>query len=129
MSRPRTAFTDRGDVLSGGSGQDRADFSNHSTGVAVALDDVANDGAWGEEDNVKPDVEHLTGSEHGDFLVGSALANRMSGGPGWDRMFGLEGNDALNARDGEKDGMVDCGPGSDDARIDPGDPPVDCESS
>jgi hypothetical protein len=120
--------TDNGDLLSGGSGQDKANFSTHSTGVAVALDDQANDGAWGEQDNVRTDVENLNGSEHGDWLQGSASANRMWGRGGWDRMYGLAGNDTLNARDAASDGMVDCGAGTDVATIDPGDPAAACES-
>jgi Ca2+-binding RTX toxin-like protein len=128
---PLEALYDAGDLLSGGTGEDEADYSTHDTGVWVQLDDLANDGAgggWGEHDFVTPDVENLTGSDQSDLLAGNASANRISGRDGSDWMYGLAGEDVLNSRDGEIDETVNCGSDLDFAIVDPGDPVVGCES-
>ena len=61
------------DVLSGGSGvRDLVDYSGVSATVSVTIDNVAGDGAGGELDNVRSDVEDVTGGTAGDALVGSS---------------------------------------------------------
>ena len=90
------------DVFNGGSGTDRVSYAGRSAGVVVSLDDVANDGAAGESDNARLDVEQVEGSGAADTLTGSGSANRLLGG---------YGDDALNG--GSGDDQLDGGPGAD----------------
>jgi RTX calcium-binding nonapeptide repeat (4 copies) len=128
----------RGDAMSYG------DDGDPLTGVTVTLDDLPNDGHPGERDNVRSNIERVTGTPGPDRLTGSALANSLngyegddilSGGPGDDALHGLSGDDTLigglgadtllgstgsdvlRARDGARD-MLDCGEDSDTAFTD-----------
>jgi Ca2+-binding RTX toxin-like protein len=61
--------------------------------VAVTIDNVANDGSSsdgpaGARDNVKSDVENLTGGAGKDILTGSSANNVLDGGPGADVLSG-----------------------------------------
>ena len=89
----------------------------------------------------------IIGGDGADSLFGSAARNYLYaqngpdrirggggddviyGGKGKDAMFGQSGNDVINAIDGRRDQKINCGPGSDVARIDRGiDPkPINCE--
>lgn len=89
-----------GDVLSGGTGHDAATYAGPAA-VAVTIDGVADDGAPGEGDNVKLDVEELTGSDRDDILTGSAGANVLSGGAGADDVDGLTGDDVIDGGAGD----------------------------
>ncbi len=90
------------DVVSGSSGIDGASYSNRAAAVVVALDNNANDGQSGEQDNVLNDVENITGGNGGDLLLGSAANNVISG---------LGGNDTIGAGNGND--FVDGGFGAD----------------
>ncbi len=96
------------DRLSGGPGTDRATYAGAPAAVTVRLDDVANDGASGEGDNVRSDVENITGTAFADTLYGSGAANRLDGGGG---------DDTLYARDTRRDTVLG-GTGRDRARLD-----------
>ena len=114
---------DEADVLSGGPDTDIADYSGRDEDLTISLDDVANDGEPGEQDNVRNDVEEIEGGDGGDTLTGSnmvAVTNRLLGGPGGDtlvgragpdRMFAQEGNDVLDGGSGNDD--LDGGPNAD----------------
>ena len=83
------------DTLDGGSGTDRADYSDHSVGVAVNLAlTTAQVVASGESDTLL-NIENLTGSSYDDVLTGSSVANAINGGDGADRLIGNAGNDIL----------------------------------
>jgi Ca2+-binding RTX toxin-like protein len=82
------------DALNGGAGEDSA-YYLRSTNVSVSLDNVANDGAAGEADNVHADVEDVTSGSGADTLTGSDARNVLDGGPGPDNLSGLGGNDVL----------------------------------
>lgn len=76
------------DVLDGGPGIDTVEFPCGGA-VTVTLDDQANDGASGQHDNVKSDVENLTGGPAGDHLTGSTSSvQRLAGGAGDDFLVG-----------------------------------------
>jgi Ca2+-binding RTX toxin-like protein len=123
------------DVLIGGAGADTADYSGRTTAVTVLLDNINNDGANGELDNVRNDVENVWGGNAADRIVGTAAANSfkgnggndtlsggdgndtLNGGGGADQLFGQGGADRLEARDGVID-IVDGGQGSDSAQVD-----------
>ena len=109
--------TDSGaDVLAGGTGRDETSYATRTTGVTVTLDDVANDGGVGELDNVRSDVEDVTGGVGNDSLTGSDRPNELVGGSGNDTLNGLGGTDDIDGGSGNDtlDG------GSDDDDLDGG---------
>jgi Ca2+-binding RTX toxin-like protein len=131
------------DVLEGGSGADELnggpDFDrvvySGSGAETITLDDVRNDGASGELDNVRSDIEDVAAGPGNDVVVGSDAANVLDGGDGDDRLegrggvdtyFGGAGADALFARDGLRE-RVECGPQTDTGEADTIDLLVDCE--
>ena len=79
-------------------------------------------------------VENVMAGKGADTLIGSAVANRLTGGAGADSFQGLGGNDVLFARDGVVDTLIDCDGGApagaaDIAQVDATDPaPTDCET-
>ena len=89
--------TEQGDVDSGGDGIDRVNYQAVTGPVTVTLDDAANDGTstGAGADNVKSDVEAVTGSNQGDSLTGSAGPNVFAGMAGADTFNGGDGNDFL----------------------------------
>ncbi len=123
-----------GDELNGGPDVDRVVYSS-ADGQAITLDDVRNDGAPAELDNVHADIEDVAAGPGNDDVVGSAVANVLDGGDGNDRLagggavdtyFGGAGADALLARDGLQE-RVECGPDADNGEADTIDLLVDCE--
>jgi Ca2+-binding RTX toxin-like protein len=91
----RDTFGLEPDAFSGGAGLDLADFDGVDGPIRVDLDNQADDGRVGEGDNVRRDVEDVTGSESPDVIIGSKKANELSGGSGRDRLVGLGGADGL----------------------------------
>lgn len=87
---------DDADRVFGGSGIDLADYSDANAAVRVSLDNRANDGVAGENDNIHRDVEDVFGGEDADVLVGSKFANQLDGGDGRDKLRGLGGPDGLD---------------------------------
>jgi Ca2+-binding RTX toxin-like protein len=108
-----------------------------NTPVVVDIDDVADDGAPGEGDNVHTSVENVTGTNAADVLRGHQAANRLQGGPGDDTLEGLaqrdiylgdEGDDTIRARAGDRDAAISCGADGDVVTADADDPAdPDCE--
>jgi Ca2+-binding RTX toxin-like protein len=95
---------DGADVFEGGSHTDKLSYelrdSDHP--VTVRIDDLANDGLPGEGDNVRLDVENVTGTDGKDTITARAYqsrANSLRGGPGADfldaRDFPFAMNDLL----------------------------------
>ncbi len=87
---------DGADTFHGGVGTDTMDYTARTASVTVTLDDNANDGAIGENDNIMIDVENVTGGAGDDSLTGSAAANVLTGGAGNDTIDGGDGDDTLN---------------------------------
>ena len=100
---------DGADVFVGGAGIDRARYGSE-VGVAVSLDDVANDGIPGEGDNVRSDVEDVIAERWNydsegrpypasvpgeDVFIGSAAANFLQTHDNGSRLYGLGGDDVL----------------------------------
>jgi Ca2+-binding RTX toxin-like protein len=102
------------DTLNGGASIDTADYAARSVRIVVDLDGVADDGEAGEGDNVRVDVENVTGGLGSDTLTGNALANSLNGRSGDDRLIGAGGNDVLTGGAGA-DSMFG-GNGGDDLR-------------
>jgi Ca2+-binding RTX toxin-like protein len=116
------------DFIDGGPGVDTVTYADRKTSaVYVHLDNVSNDGDGsdgpsGKRDNVRTTVENVIGGDKNDFLVGSALANRLTGGKGADKLYGMGGKDTLIAKDAFKDAVINGGTGQDTATRDSIDP-------
>ena len=131
-----------GDKIYGGADIDVVTYGSATSGVRVTIDNVANDGNAADErtDNIRTDVETVTGSPYADVLAGSAGVNHfygyggndvlngyggndyLNGGTHADRLYGSTGNDSLAAKDGYRDTTIDGGTGTDRATRDTGDP-------
>ena len=83
------------DTFSGGPDNDTVAYNTRTASVFVDLDNVADDGASGEADNVRDDVENIIGGSGADTLTGSRYANRLMGNAGNDTLNGLDGDDTL----------------------------------
>jgi Ca2+-binding RTX toxin-like protein len=122
--------SDGSDVIEGDEGVDMVTYYNRSGNLTISLDDVANDGLAGENDNVKSDVEKISagfgndtitgsladntingsggndiinGGLGDDFINGEANSDTITGGDGIDSMFGGTGADSFHALDGSAD--------------------------
>jgi len=122
------------DDLIGGAGQDRVAYTD-AAAQRISLDGVRDDGAPGELDNVRTDIEDIAAGAGNDELLGNGAANVLDGGPGNDRMvgdggvdtfLGGAGADAVFARDGLGE-RVDCGGEVDTGEGDTNDLLVGCE--
>jgi Ca2+-binding RTX toxin-like protein len=133
------------DSFSGGPGFDTISYANRTQAynagpVTVTLDDAANDGRAGENDNVMSDVEHVIGTAADDRLTGSPGADTLEGGDGndiidggsgADTLLGGAGDDVIRAREAVAPAFADivaCGDGADIVTLDLLDGmPLDCE--
>jgi Ca2+-binding RTX toxin-like protein len=87
---------DGNDAMFGGDGTDTADYTTRTAAVSISINDMADDGASGETDNVATDIEVIRGGLGDDTLTGSPNADKIYGGPGGDTIRGGDGNDVLN---------------------------------
>ena len=100
------------DTLSGGEGDsDQVPYFQRWTSVTVTIDGVANDGGVDERDNVRTDVEVVSGGFVDDELRGGPGDERLYGGWGSDLLDGGGGHDTVDGSDG--DDKVRGGAGSD----------------
>ena len=76
-------------------------YDTRTTPVVVSIDGVANDGMAGENDDVRGDVEGVTGGMADDSITGSAGAEKLEGGPGADVVNGGDGNDIVMGGTGD----------------------------
>jgi Ca2+-binding RTX toxin-like protein len=87
-----------GDTVYGEAGLDTADYGARLEAVTVTMDlNVANDGASGENDNVRSDVERFVcpTAAVACTVTGNALDNRFTGGGGMDLIDGAAGDDTF----------------------------------
>jgi Ca2+-binding RTX toxin-like protein len=87
--------SDADDLVGGPGADDSADYSDHSNPVTVTINNTANDGEAGENDNVHTDVEDLVGGTNDDTLTGSTGNNNIQGQGGADIVNGIGGDDDL----------------------------------
>ncbi|MCW3013826.1 MAG: Hemolysin-type calcium-binding region [Solirubrobacterales bacterium] len=117
------------DTYIGGADADLLELDNHTGGIAISINGVADDGSPGEGDNVGSDIESIDGSRGNDVFTGSAANDTFNGGSGNDeihgggggddlyggggddRVYGEAGNDKLQGANGSD--IVDGGPGVD----------------
>jgi hypothetical protein len=118
--------------VSGGAGIDGVRFMG-ATSYTISLDGAPNDPAGS---NIGTDVEKVTTDLGNDVITGSAGHNtivaglgndQIDGRSGSDTIFAAGGNDIVEARDGWVD-EVQCGDGTDVARVDFRDRVGDCET-
>jgi RTX calcium-binding nonapeptide repeat (4 copies) len=98
-------------LLAGGPGADRLDatgalgasvsYADHADDVTVRLNDIADDGAAGEGDNVIGPVTGLTGGAGDDLLEAGPAASGLTGGDGRDTLVGSPERDTLNGGEGD----------------------------
>jgi hypothetical protein len=101
------------DVFSGGGSLDSVEYITAAP-LRLSIGDGANDGAAGEGDDIRADVESVSGGSGDDLIVGDEGANTLSGGPGHDVLRGEGGADQLLGwGDGD---ILDAGPGEDTVR-------------
>jgi serralysin len=87
------------DRLYGGTGQDRASYRHSAQGVTVNL--ATGVGSGGEaQGDLLFSIEHVTGSNHDDFIVGSDGSNDLLGYDGNDVLQGGYGADLLRGSGG-----------------------------
>lgn len=92
---------DGADVVSGGPGSDYASYYYRTQPLKLTLEGRANDGAKGEGDNLRADLEHLEGGAKADLIVGNGYHNTLRGNAGNDVIKGLAGDDSLQSHDGD----------------------------
>jgi Ca2+-binding RTX toxin-like protein len=92
---------DGSDTLVGDAGHDVADYSSRTAAVTISLNNSADDGASGERDNVKTDVEDVIGGSGQDKITGDSADNVLSGGAGNDTLDGGAGNDVMHGGAGD----------------------------
>lgn len=90
-----TATSDCADSLTGGAGNDTADYQLRTAALTITLDNGALDGENLEKDNVKSDIEIVIGGTANDSITGSSANDELHGGPGVDTLFGGGGDDVL----------------------------------
>jgi hypothetical protein len=134
------------DTIIGGPNFSRVDYGGRAIGVNVTVDNVANDGAAGEGDNIRDSVEELRGGrgvdtlkgpvnggmimfggDGGDTLEGGSLGDTLFGEGGGDTYIANGGNDFISANDGIGE-QIGCGTGTDTAEVDSNDVTGSCET-
>ena len=101
------------DTLTGGAGEDTASYEFASEGVRVDLSrteaQIDFDGTHGFSANtneavgdILTEIQHITGSDHNDWLTGDDTSNDLQGGAGNDVLAGGAGEDSylFNTGDG-----------------------------
>jgi Ca2+-binding RTX toxin-like protein len=87
---------DGADEFNGGTGVDSMSYNRQAINpVRVSLNGADDDGAVGEGDDIRLDVERVRGGKGDDILVGNPLANFLDGYGGRDLIAGRGGGDTL----------------------------------
>ena len=97
------------EVLWGGDGIDTVSYASRTAPLTITAGSTANDGdgsGTGEDDDIKSDIEVVTGGQDDDTMSGTnGFAITFNGGPGDDTLTGADGNDTLNGDAGDDDLM------------------------
>jgi Ca2+-binding RTX toxin-like protein len=109
------AAPDGADTVMGGSGSDLSSYQDRVNPLKVSLDNVADDGQAGENDDVRTSIENVIGGAGPDGLNGSDFDNLFQGGGGGDTIAGAAGEDKIKG-----DAGVDGGAGADSMAGGPG---------
>jgi len=104
-----------GGRLVGGPGRDDASFAETQAHPGLLIISFPLGKAWVNTiPNCNPvrldkSNEDMEGSFDNDVLIGDGGANNMLGQPGADRFYGRGGDDVIDARDGMRDLVIQCG--------------------
>jgi Ca2+-binding RTX toxin-like protein len=107
-----------GGALVGGPGRDDASFAETQAHPGILYVSLAAHAAWIDTvrgcDHVRlsPTDEDIEGSFDYDVLIGDGGPNAMLGQPGKDSFYGNGGEDIVDARDGVRDEVIQCGKGA-----------------
>jgi Ca2+-binding RTX toxin-like protein len=106
-----------GGAIVGGPGRDDASFAETQAHPGLLIISFPQDKAWIDVvrgcDSVRLDDsnEDMEGSFDWDVLIGDSGPNAMLGQPGEDEFYGNGGDDIIDARDGYRDFVIQCGAG------------------
>jgi Ca2+-binding RTX toxin-like protein len=106
-----------GGAIVGGPGRDDASFAETQAHPGLLIISFPQDKAWIDVvrgcDPVRLDDsnEDMEGSFDWDVLIGDGGPNAMLGQPGKDEFYGNGGEDIVDARDGVRDFVIQCGAG------------------
>ena len=109
-----------GGAIVGGDGRDDASFAETQAHPGLLIISFPLNKAWVDElmdDGCKPvrlddTNEDMEGSFDWDVLIGDSGPNAMLGQPGSDEFYGNGGEDIVDARDGVRDFVIQCGRGT-----------------
>jgi hypothetical protein len=88
------------DIFIGGAGTDNVKYTEKTKNLSLDIDNKADDGMSGEKDNIKTDVENITGGSGNDKITGSDGANSITGGSGNDTIYSGGGSDSIYGGNG-----------------------------
>jgi Ca2+-binding RTX toxin-like protein len=83
-------------ILTGGDGNNTADFSGRKAVLTLKNNGTADDGETGEAANIASDIKRLIGGYGADDLVGGSGDDTLIGGPGADTLTGGSGSDTAD---------------------------------
>jgi Ca2+-binding RTX toxin-like protein len=86
---------------------DSVSYYDYTVGISATLDGVRNDGAPGENDLIRSDVECIFGGFGNDTIVGDDRDNTIFAEAGNDVVYGRGGDDTLIGNNGVPDGLTD----------------------
>jgi Ca2+-binding RTX toxin-like protein len=106
-----------GGAIVGGDGRDDASFAETQAHPGLLYISFPQDKAWIDvlmAKGCKPvrlddTNEDMEGSFDNDVLIGDANKNALLGQPGQDQLYGNGGDDVIDARDGVRDFVIQCG--------------------
>jgi Ca2+-binding RTX toxin-like protein len=107
-----------GGAIVGGPGRDDASFAETQAHPGLLIVSFPKNKAWIDEvRGCKPVAladsnEDMEGSFDYDVLIGDGGPNAMLGQPGKDEFYGGGGDDIVDARDGVRDTVIQCGAGT-----------------
>jgi hypothetical protein len=90
------------DILSGGEGDDEVSYAYSAAPVRLSIGGGPDDGAAGERDEIRDDMEALVGGRGADVLIGDDRANALKGLGGRDVVIGRGGPDVLYGMGGDQ---------------------------
>lgn len=93
------------ELIGGGAGTDTVSYALRTAPLTITLDGTNNDGdpsstGGAELDDIRADVEIITGGSGADSITGGEGADTLNGGDGADTLSGGAGNDTLNGQGG-----------------------------
>jgi len=109
-----------GGAIVGGDGRDDASFAETQAHPGLLIISFPQDKAWIDvlmKKGCKPvrlddTNEDMEGSFDYDVLIGDSGKNALLGQPGRDELYGNGGDDIIDARDGVRDFVIQCGRGT-----------------